>query len=68
MGESVTVLAAHQMQCWCGDVVDVQIPVLVTLRQGPPGDWRVVATVDDSQDWEQPLWDHQLERHGPADG
>lgn len=55
--------AKHQVQCTaCGRKVTLRIPVIVEIDNDTSS---IRARVDDSVDWEQPLWDHALRRHGP---
>lgn len=57
--------APAAMECGdCGEVVELEIPVDVTVAEGPGG-WEVSAAVDDGLDWHQPVWDHALLKHGP---
>ena len=46
----------------CLAIVEVPIPVRVWLD--PERD-RIAAEVDNESGWEQPLWDHALNWHGP---
>ena len=42
----------------CGDGILLRIPVNMTIQQNVIRAW-----VDDTASWEQPVWDHQLEKH-----
>lgn len=44
----------------CKTLVEVPIPVRVWVGEDSIG-----AEVDNRVDWEQPIWDHTLNWHGP---
>ena len=57
--------AVVHMACpWegCGEIVDCPIPVSAVVQDGTLRVW-IPAT---GACFTQPLWDHQLERHGPS--
>ena len=64
--DSKTYQCAAAMECYCGERIEIQIPVIATLKLGNDGNWRIAARVDDTVEWSQPMWDHALQKHGPA--
>ena len=56
---------AHIACPQCEDVVDVEIPIVVTLDNGGRGPM-MRAEVDQEAWSAQELWDHVLAKHGPV--
>lgn len=44
----------------CENLVIIEIPVIVEII-----DDKIYAMVDNSVNWDQPVWDHMLNEHGP---
>lgn len=59
--EHVADSAKAHVKCWCGEVVELAIPVLTTFD----GE-RLRAYVDQEAGYGQELWDHVLIQHGPT--
>lgn len=56
--------AVVHMACpWegCGEIVDCPVPINALVEGG-----RLKVWIPEDHDFTQPIWDHQLERHGPG--
>ena len=63
MNDDIWSHATFSLHCpRCGDNVEIFVPVRVWIEE----DENVIkANVDNSKEWQQPLWDHILLVHGP---